>query len=219
MTHSMVEPAPGAWTVADLFERFGPIPLSRVRHDPAPGTASERDVLEIHDREGRLYELVDGVLVEKTVGTYESYLAVCVIQWLGIYVKEKRLGIVLGPDGMMRLSPGLVRIPDVSFIALERLPGRRVPRGGMAELAPDLAVEVISRGNTSQEMQQKLSEYFDAGVRLVWYVYPDRREVHVHAGPEQVTVLGERDTLEGGDVVPGFRLGLGELFAEPGEDA
>ncbi len=123
MVHA-TEPAVGIWTAADLVERFGTAPLSRVRHDLAPGTASERDVVEIHDREDRLYELVDGILLEKTTGTYESYLAALMVHLLWTFVKETDLGIVLGPDGMMRLAPGLVRIPDVSFVSWKRLSGR-----------------------------------------------------------------------------------------------
>ena len=71
----ITEPATDTWTAADLVQRFGAVPLRRVRPDPPPGSASESDVVEIHDREDRLYELVDGVLLEKAVGTYESYLA------------------------------------------------------------------------------------------------------------------------------------------------
>jgi len=217
MAHA-VEPALGTWTAADLVERFGPIPLHRIRHDPAPGTATERDVIEIHDHEDRLYELVDGVLVEKTAGIYESYLAALLACLLGPYVRENDLGIVLGADGMMRLAPGLVRIPDVSFISWNRLPERKVPREAIADLAPDLAIEVISRSNTPREMEGKLADYFAARVRLVWYVYhTPRREVHVHLSPEARTVLDEPQTLDGGDVLPGFTLALATLFAEPGQ--
>ena len=202
-------------TVADLADRFGPIPLCRIRHDPPPGLASEDDVVELHDHEDRLYELVDGILLEKTVGAYESYLAISLGRLLGNYVYEHKLGIVLGADGMMRLSPGLVRIPDVSFISWERLPERKVPRTPFFDLAPDLAVEVISKSNTRKEMDRKLAAYFAAAVRQVWYVYPDSREVHVYTSPEQHTVLGEQDTLAGGNVLPGFSLELQQFFAEP----
>ncbi|HUT09091.1 MAG TPA: Uma2 family endonuclease [Thermoguttaceae bacterium] len=207
------------WTAADLASRFGAIPLCRIRHDPPPGSASEGDVVEIHDREDRLYELVDGVLVEKTVGTYESYLAGFLLQILGNYVRENDLGIMLGADGMMRLAPGLVRIPDVSFVSWERLPKRKIPRDPIADLAPDLAVEVISKSNTPQEMQRKLADYFAAAVRGVWYVYPAAREVHVYTAADRRTVLTEPQTLDGGDVLPGFSLSLESLFAEPGASA
>jgi len=207
------------WTAADLVERFGAIPLYRVlRHAPALGAATEADVIEIHDREGRLYELVDGVLMEKTVGTYESYLAGMLIHLLWGFVREKNLGIVLGADGMVRLAPGLVRIPDVSFISWERLPGRKVPREPIADLSPDLAVEVISKGNTREEMERKLADYFAAQVRRVWYIHhTPRREVQVYTSPETCTVLNEQQTLDGGDVLPGFTLALKGFFAEPGQ--
>ena len=207
------------WTAADLVERFGPIPLDRIRHDPAPGTAAENDVIEIHDREDRLYELVDGVLVEKTVGAYESYLAALLIRRIGNFVDDKNLGIVLGADGMMRLAPGLVRIPDVSFISWDRLPNRQVPRTPIAELAPDLAVEVISKSNTRKEMEDKLVDYFDATVRLVWYVYPETRQVRVYVAPDQHSLLSEDQILDCGEVLPGFSLQLRQYFSEPGQTA
>jgi len=215
MAHA-TEPGTGTWTAADLVERFGPIPLCRIRLDPPPGTATEQDVIEIHDREDRLYELVDGILVEKTVGTYEAYLALLLGQFLGIHVRQNKLGIVLGADGMMRLAPELVRIPDVSFISWDRLPGRKIPRTAVAHLAPDLAVEVISKGNTRQEMDRKLADYFTAGVRQVWYIYPVSREVRIYTAPDRSTVLPQDQTLDGGEVLPGFRLVLAEFFAEPG---
>lgn len=210
-------PPPGDWTAADLVEHFGPIPLSRIRQDPPPGAACEQDVVELHDHEDRLYELVDGVLVEKTVGSYESYLALLIGRFLAEYAEKHNLGIVLGADGMMRLCPGLVRIPDVSFISFERLPGRRIPRQAFFELGPDLAVEVISRSNTRKEMDRKLQDYFASGVRLVWYVYPATREVHVFRSAESGVVLRGSETLEGGEVLAGFTLPLDRLFAEPGQ--
>lgn len=218
MAHA-TEPAAGTWTAADLVERFGAIPLSRIRQNPVPGTASERDVIEIHDREDRLYELIDGVLLEKTVGTYESYLAAVLVQLLGSFARENDLGIVLGADGMMRLAPGLVRIPDVSFISWGRLPGRKIPRDPIANLSPDLAIEVISKSNTPQEMERKLADYFTAAVRQVWYVYHSpRREVRVYNTPGDFAVLSGQQVLEGGDLLPGFRLELERFFADPGAE-
>ena len=205
-----------ALTLADLVERFGPIPAGRIRTNPPPGTATEQDVIDIEARESRLCELVDGVLVEKTVGYYESYLAVQLIYFLAGFVRRRRLGVVAGEAGMMRLSTGLVRIPDVSFISWERLPGRRVPRVPIADLAPDLAVEVISPSNTAREMEGKLQEYLAAGVRLVWYVHPEPQEIHVYTA-ERHDVLTIDQELSGGDVLPGFVLSLRQLFEESEE--
>src|SRR5688572_11268819 len=100
------------WTAVRLAERFGPIPLYRIRTTPRPGEATEEDVFEIHDREDRLCELVDGILVEKTMGAYESMLAVEIARLLKNFVKPRKLGTVLGADGMLKLAPGLIRIPD-----------------------------------------------------------------------------------------------------------
>ena len=141
-----------AVTVSDLLHQLGDIPPKRVRLQPPPGTATEADVVAVHNREDRLCELVDGVLVEKTMGYYESYIVATLIRLLGNFVVAHDLGIVAGADGMMRLAPGLVRIPDVSFVSWEKLPGRRLPRQAIPDLVPDLAVEVLSEGNTPREM-------------------------------------------------------------------
>lgn len=208
----VVQPYTTTWTAADLVQRFGAIPISRVRSDPPPGTGTEDDVVRIHDHEDRLCELVDGTLVEKTVGTYESYLAATIGRILGNFVVKRDLGIVLGADGMLRLSPGLVRIPDVSFISWDRLPNRQIPGQAIADLVPDLAVEVISRGNTREEMDRKLREYFDVGVQLVWYVYHESREVHVFTAADQCEVIAKAQAVDGGDVLPGLSIELSKLF-------
>jgi Uma2 family endonuclease len=207
------------WTAAVLLERFGAIPLNRIRHDPAPGAANERDVIDIHRREHRLYELVDGMLLEKTVGVYESYLAV-VLQYVILkFVRENNLGLVLGADGMMRLAPGLVRIPDISFISWNRLPERRVPREAISPVAPNLAIEIISQSNTREEMQRKLSDYFSHGVEQLWYVYPGQREIWSYSSPSQYEIIEHDQILNGGIVLPGFTLALKDLFAEPDQAA
>ena len=81
------------------------------------------------------------------------------------------------------------------------------------DLAPDLAVEVLSEGNTKQEMERKLKDYFFAGVRLVWYIDVKKRTVEVYTSPDQGVTLTEGQNLDGGDVLPGFRLPLRQLFA------
>ena len=203
-------------TVADLLVHLDDIPATRIRLDPPPGTATEDDLLRLHDRENRLCELVDGVLVEKPMGFYESRLAVVIVQLLANFADSHDLGIVAGADGMVRLAPGLVRIPDVSFVCWEQLPDGRVPRDPIPDLSPDLAVEVLSRGNTPREMRRKVREYFDAGVRLVWLLDPEARTMTVHRSVEDSVVLAEEDIISGGDVLPGFRVRLGELFDRTG---
>ncbi len=102
-------------TIADLLESLGGIPARRVLFNPVPGTATERDLIEIHDRSNRLYELVDGTLVEKAMGFDESLLGFFLGGALLDYLKAHDLGKPVGADAMMRLFPGLVRIPDVGL--------------------------------------------------------------------------------------------------------
>jgi Uma2 family endonuclease len=106
----------------------------------------------------------------------------------------------------------LVRLPDIAFVSWDRIPGRKVPTTPILDLAPDLAVEILSRSNTKKEIQRKLAEYFGAGVRLVWLIDPKSRSASVHTSPTRSTKLDESQNLEGGDVLPGFSLSLRELF-------
>ena len=115
---------------------------------------------------------------------------------------------------MMRLFPGLVRLPDIGFASWDRIPGRRRPTSAIAGFAPDLAVEVLSRSNTKTEMARKRREYFKAGVRLVWEVDPRARTVAVYEAPEGAILLEVGQTLDGGEVLPGFALPLADLFAD-----
>lgn len=209
-------------TVADLYRRFGPIPARRIRQEPAPGTATVADVVEIHDREDRRYELVDGILVEKVRGLTESMLAMLIGRLLGNFVDARELGVVTGPDGTMRLVPGLVRIPDVAFIFWDRFPNRHMTREPVPNLVPDLAVEVVSQGNTRKEMDEKLDDYFAAGVRLVWFVDPSKRTVRVYTGRHESRLLRESHTLDDGNVLPGLEIPVRTIFedvpAEPHQD-
>jgi Uma2 family endonuclease len=173
-----------------------------------------QDVIDVEAKEDRLCELVAGVLVEKAMGFNESCLAVFLGTLLNQFVIPRNLGIVTGPDGTVELMADLVRIPDVAFTNWDRLPGRRRPSAPIPRLAPNLAVEVLSRNNTPGEMAVKRQDYFGAGVELVWEIDPERRTVVVYTSATQGTTLGPSDTLDGGVVLPGFVLPLQELFGE-----
>ncbi len=203
------------WTVADVQARVGGIPLDRIRTYPAPGTATEADVLEAEAHSDRICELVDGILVEKPMGSYESLLAVRIIHALCSYLEGNDIGFVLGEAGMLKVLPRQVRVPDVSFIGWERLPGRQLPQERIYTLVPDLAIEVLSPSNTEAEMRRKLHEYFSAGVRLVWYIAPDTRTARVYTAEDQWQDHGPGGSLSGGDMLPGFILSLDKLFGIP----
>ena len=211
-------PRPRVWTEAELCERFGDMPPERIRRDPPPGTATVQDVLAIDARGERCPELVDGVLLEKTVGWRESKLAMLIGAALLQFVRAGRLGSITSPDGPVRLLPRMVRIPDVAFYSRERMRSVPKPVPPVPALVPDLAVEVLSESNTRREMDEKLADYFRAGVRLVWYFDPQARTVQVFASPTDMTILTAADTLTGGEVLPGFALPLAGLFAELDEE-
>lgn len=201
------------WTASTVIAHFGEIPIARIRTSPAPGEATESDVIDVHERHGRLCELIDGTLVEKTIGWQEAELAAWIATLLNNFVRPKKLGKVFGPDGMFRLEPGQIRIPDVAYISKQRY-ANRSSSDAFWDLGCDLAVEVISPSNTRREMERKLDDYFAAGVALVWMVYLNPREVVVYTSPTDAQTLRDSDLLDGGEVLPGFSLPVGQIFAE-----
>lgn len=202
---------PPDMTFADVQQRLGGIPPERIHLYPWPGLATEQDVIEVRARTGRLCELVDGILVEKARGFYESVLALAIGDALRAYLQDQNLGIAAGEAGMLRIDRNRIRIPDVSFIRWERLPPGRDP---VPAVCPDLAVEVLSESNTAQEMQGKLNEYFAGGAQLVWIIDPRTRTARSYRGPGEFSLIDEAGSLTGGDVLPGFALQLKDLFAE-----
>jgi Uma2 family endonuclease len=202
---------PPVQTVADLLRQLGDIPPHRVRWSPVPGTATIDDLLR-PENEG--CELVDGTLVEKTVGQEESLLASWLITLMNGFVIPRNLGIVTGEHGFFDLPDGPVRGPDVAFVSWNQMPGRQRIRVPYPRQAPDLAVEILSPNNARAEMDRKRGEYFRSGVRRVWEIDPRARTVAVYTDADSFSTLSAADTLDAGDVLPGFALPLAQLFAE-----
>lgn len=201
-------------TLAELLAPLGGVPLDRIRAQPAPGSGTVQDVVDILDREGVLCELVGGVLVEKPVGYSESLLATVIVELLNAFVRSRNLGHVTGEAGTMQLMGDRVRIPDVAFTSWARLPGGERPKERVPRVVPNIAIEILSEGNTPQEMSEKRREYFAAGVNLVWEIDPARRAATVYRSLTEFDLLSEQDNLDGGDVLPGFTISLAEVFAE-----
>ncbi|MFM9960476.1 MAG: Uma2 family endonuclease [Planctomycetaceae bacterium] len=200
-------------TLADVQQRLGGIPASRIHLHPLPGTATIRDLERLDGKTLGTCELINGVIVEKQMGWYESYLAMVLGSLLTVHVQERRLGIVLGSDGVLRLFPQQARAPDVSFVSKQSLtqykPSRSKP---IPFLIPDLAVEVLSKSNTPKEIELKLQQYFTSGVRLAWVIDPKRKNAMIHTSLTERTAIDLDGLLDGGQVVPGFRVSLRELF-------
>lgn len=210
---SVISEPVAAETFAELWERLGRVPLERIRMRPAPGSATPADVLRLMDaRDKRLCELVDGVLVEKAMGQRESRLALRLGQKMLNYLDQHDRGIAVGADGPTQLAEDQVRFADLAFISYDRIPEGADPDEPMPDWIPNLAVEVISPGNTKREMQRKLEDFFAAGVELVWYIDPEKRIVRVYTDVDECKIQKEGDTLDGGHVMPGFRVPIRELF-------
>lgn len=201
-------------TVADLIERLGGVPAHRIRLKPAPGTATEADVIRWLDGPNkRMFELIDGTLVEKAVGVREAILAGFLIHRLSEYCEELDAGVVVGADGPYRLRLGLIRYPDVSYISWDRMPGGVVPNDPISQIVPDLAAEVLSESNTPAEIERKLDNYFEAGVRVAWVVDPKTQLAVVYTSRTRSKEIGIDGELTAPKVLPGFRLPMRNLFA------
>lgn len=146
------------------------------------------------------------------MGNRESRLAM----WLGAqifkYLESHNLGILTGADGPYSLEEDLIRFPDVAFIKWEDIPPDADPKTPIPDWKISLAIEAISPGNTRGEMSRKLKDYFTAGVELVWYIDPIERVVSVYTSEIDCQTLTDADELDGGDVLPGFRVSVRELF-------
>jgi Uma2 family endonuclease len=128
------------------------------------------------------------------------------------HVEAHGLGTVVAAETGFLLAhdPDTVRAPDIAFVRAARGPG---PERGYFPGAPDLAVEVLSPDDRPGYVREKVAEWLEAGARTVWVVDPRTRTVAVHAPAEDPRVRGESDTLDGGDVLPGFTLAVRDLFS------
>lgn len=204
----------GEENLASLVHQLGDVPLARIRSKPAPGTATEKDLVLLAEKYGILCELVDGVLVEKPMGYFESRIAARIIYLLEHYLEGNPIGIIAGESGPMITIPGQVRMPDVSFVLGKRLTVEMLKQQKVLQLAPDLVVEVLSETNTKREMDRKLREYFEAGVQLVWYIDPETESAQAFRSPEDFDTISGDQCLLGGDLLPGFSARLSDVFAK-----
>ncbi len=163
-----------------------------------------------------LYEVVDGQVVEKTMGVFATAIGSLLFEILGPFARTNRLGQFFS-EMLFRIDIGqdLQRRPDVAFVSHARWPYNRLPPDvPVWDLVPDLAVEVISPSNSASGVQRKVHEYLKAGVTRVWVVYPEQAEVFIYSysTPQQIQVVGVGQDLDGGDLLPGFRLPVAVLF-------
>ena len=205
-------------TFAEVSARVGDVPLDRILTRPEPGTATPDDLLNSAITRHRPCELIDGILVEKAMGSKEDGIGLWIAVQIFNFASFQNLGKLFGAQGGFVVGGMTVRMPDVSFyrwdsvadpVELDSL------TTAFVEEAPDFVVEVLSPGNTAKEMAIKLTEYEQLGIPLVWYVDPEARTVTVYPKGKMrgSKVLTEADTLDGGKVLPDFTLPVADIFA------
>ena len=171
------------------------------------------DLLRLYSQ-GVRGELIRGVLYETmSTGQRHGKIVMNLGGELRIFLKARRLGTLVGSDSGVWLErdPDTVREPDLAFTSVERLPlGEDVP--GYAEVVPDLVVEIVSPSDSRREVHDKARMWLSHGVRLAWVVHPDTRTVDVHRTDRDVATLGEDDSLDGVDVLPGFSCAVKTIF-------
>ncbi|MBM4035594.1 MAG: Uma2 family endonuclease [Planctomycetes bacterium] len=175
--------------------------------------ATAEDLLAMPD-DGFRYELIEGEIRKMSpAGMLHGLVAGELVGLLRQHVSLNKLGATFTAEPSFRLArdPDTVRVPDVAFIRADRLRGW--DRGDACwSGAPDLAVEVVSPGDTHREVAEKVGAWLDAGAAIVWVVNPASRSVTVHRSATDITTLTEKDELNGQDVVPGFRCRVSEIF-------
>jgi Uma2 family endonuclease len=172
----------------------------------AQGTASGEDI--------ERYEVIDGVRVEREpMGAFETVLASWLCHLMNSFAAGKKVGLAVNEVlFVLNAARNLHRRPDVAFVSYARWPTSIVAREPAWNVVPDLAVEIVSPTNLAEEVDRKITDYFQSEVRLVWVFYPDSGRVYVYQSPTHVSILERTDTLDGGEVLPGFRLPIAQVY-------
>jgi Uma2 family endonuclease len=171
-------------------------------HDTAAGEDIER------------YEVVDGVRVEREpMGAFETVLASWLCHLMNSFAAGKKLGLAVNEVlFVLNAALPLKRRPDVAFVSYAQWPTPIVAREPAWNVVPDLAIEIVGPTNLAEEIDRKITDYFQSGARLVWVFYPDSGRVYVYQSPTHVNILEGTNTLDGGEVLSGFRLPIAALY-------
>jgi Uma2 family endonuclease len=177
-----------------------------------PAVIEPEDLLRMPD--GDHYELIDGRPQEKPIGAKSDEIGGLLLTHFNNFIRLKKLGRAYQSQTGFQCFPGKpkqVRMPDTSFVSAGRLPDDRSPEGYI-QVAPDIAVEVISPNETYEEVEAKVGEYRSAGVKLIWVISPKSKTVLIRRLDGTCAEVNKTGTLSGEDVLPGFTCAVAELF-------
>ena len=158
-------------------------------------------------------ELVDGQLFEKPMWAGTQIVVSDVAGFVGSYIRKHQLGRTVNEAKFALPHNNNHRIPAVAYVSYGQWPrSKRLPNGPVWDIAPDLAIDVVGSSDNAVYQTSKVIDYFTAGCKAVWIVWPNLEQVHVYASPTSVRIFAQGDILEGDPVVPGFRLAISDLF-------
>ncbi len=182
---------------------------------PAAQRVQPEDLLAMQD--GHRFELIDGELVERNMSVESSVVAFRLNMRLGVLIEERGLGFGFQADCGLMIFPWKhrgrdVRFADGGFVARGRVPAGYTGKGHLT-LAPDLIFEVVSPNDLAEEVETKVADYLQAGVKLVWVLHPETETVYVQRADRTSSRLAGDDVLSGESVIPGFEVVISELFA------
>jgi Uma2 family endonuclease len=172
----------------------------------AQGTATGEDI--------ERYEIIEGVHVEREpIGTFETVLASWLCHLMNGFAAGKKFGLAVNEVlSVLNAARNLQRRPNVAYVSYARWPTSVVAREPAWNVVPDLAIKIVSPTNLAEDIDRKITDYFQSEVRLVWVFYPDTGRVYVYQSPTHVSILECTDTLDGGEVLPGFRQPIAQLY-------
>jgi len=156
------------------------------------------------------YEIVDGQKEAKMAGARHGDIGVQIILELGNYLRKSKVGKIYTPDTTFQVGSS-ERLPDVGYVSAARIPAEGSPIGKW-EIAPDLAIEIISPTDIWDKVNRKVNEYFAAGVRQVWLVSQGEEQVMIYDSPTQIRVVTADEELTSETLLPGFKCRVADLF-------
>ncbi len=205
-------------TCADVLRRVGNVSPDRVLVERLSAPPTRRDLIREFEPTARMYELVDGILVEKLLHAGNAARFMQLMGPLGNHVFGGNAGMLVGGKTLLRLSPTLVRIPSLCLLLWESQDDPKALETSQSEFldaVPDLIAEIVDERHTADELRIKREEYSAAGVKLLWYYDPKAKTMTVYPKGKLrgSKVLTEADTLDGGKVLPGFAVAVRDIFA------
>jgi Uma2 family endonuclease len=183
-----------------------------VVRSPMMPRATKRDAFRVECRTKLVHELFDGVLYEKPLDSVRALLTIELGLWFGRYLDENDIGFMLESQATLALRRGVIVSPDFSVVLWDQCSGRKVPWEWAPRLVPAVAVDIRGPSSTPERITRRHCEYFLAGVAIVWVIDPKTRAADVYTAPGAKTAVPPTGALDGGDVLPGFRLTLTKLF-------